>query len=43
MGSLVLPQILQIFSTFHADAMLSCDIIALIKVLGNVDDTKVFR
>ena len=43
MGPLVLPQMLHVFSTFHADAMLSCDIIALIKVLGNVDDTIAFR
>jgi len=43
MGPLVLPSILQQFSTYHADAMLSSDILQLIKVLGNVEDTSVFR
>ena len=28
---------------YHQDAMLSADILALIKVLGNVDDTSHFR
>lgn len=43
MGSSVLPAVLQLFSTYHQDAMLSSDILGLIRVLGNVDDTSTFR
>ena len=43
MSSQVLPPILQLFSTFHQDAMLAFDLLALIRSLGNVDDTSTFR
>jgi len=43
MGQAVLPSVMQLFSTFHQDAMLSNDILTLIRVLGNVDDTSTFR
>ncbi len=43
MGKAVLPSIMELFSTYHQDAMLSNDILALIKVLGNVEDTSTFR
>jgi len=43
MGATVLVPILSLFSAFHQDAMLSADILALIKVLGNVEDTSAFR
>ena len=43
MGPQALPAVLQLFSTFHKDAMLSSDILTLIRVLGNVDDTSTFR
>lgn len=43
MGPVVLAPTLQLLSTFHADAMLSSDILDLIKVLGNVKDSAPFR
>lgn len=41
-GPVVLPSVLLLLSNFHADAMLSSDILDLIKVLGNVNDSKAF-
>ena len=42
-GQLVLPHVMQLFTNYHQDAMLSSDIITLIKMLGDVDDTSAFR
>ena len=43
MGPLVLQQVLNLFDKYNQDAMLSSDILSLIKILGDVDDTTTFR
>ena len=43
MGPFVLQTVLNLFNVYNQDAMLSSDILALIKALGDVEDTSTFR
>lgn len=43
MGQFVLQTVLNLFNVYNQDAMLSSDILALIKALGDVEDTSTFR
>ena len=43
MDGQVISAILQVYGQYHQDAMLQSDILALIKLLGRVDDTTAFR
>lgn len=43
MGPFVLQTVLNLFNVYNQDAMLSSDLLALIKALGDVEDTSTFR